>query len=396
MATKRPRVSRIRSQYFKAVFGRNWLLILLIAALLIAAWGLIDFGMSETEHGWQSLALHLGSELISAVLIFIVFERLLQRVETAKIRPLPKFDHSGVVENIGFSKSSEILILETWTNLFDQDKTYPYKFTDVIVRALDNHCNFRILILKPGSRGMNKRQEALDGDKHQERIQNQDWDPEHDAELQILENVSGFAELQILENVSGFNDIITAAERDKRQEKFQVRVYEEEPTIALYQWREKGNASFFPPEGLSDESEQLEFSADSDLSRFLSKHFERLWDDKDFTHDLQKIMYKEGILKWEGGKKERTLESLLYVQNISRPRHSFCIADQAIETYYFEEYKKQPGKPILLVIEGKTYTIATCENRHVRDLFNAKYHNNELYRLTRFIFELTEQTTNSG
>jgi hypothetical protein len=266
---------------------------------------------------WKDLALHLGVDFLSAIVVFVAFDILLQRIEEDKVKTRKALNYGYVIDNI-YNAQEEVHIWESWTNLFSASRKGKHTFEDAIKHALQRGARFHILLVRPGSAGMNKRQIDLDGEdeEHANYRKDQNWPEDRDVELNVLRN------LQHL------HEIYAQLPKDEAA-RLAVRLYDSPPTVALYAWGAKACASFFPEKQFSDRIEQLEFSTDTGVGKLINGQFNIMWD--------RSLPYKhepEYMRVWLADPQDRLISSfeVAFIKNDEEDKYGegsypFCIAD---------------------------------------------------------------------
>lgn len=326
-----------------------------VLGLICISAGILNF----VQHEWKDLALHLGVDFLSASVVFIAFEIILERIEDDKVRTHRKLNHGLVINNIN-AASVEVRIWESWTNLFTNDKGANCTFADAIVAAIQRGAIFQILLVKPGSTGMNKRQIDLDGGitEYKEKRKKQNWPTECDVEWNVLDNLRRLEEVR--EAISRSRELPQGSAN-----RLEIKLYEAPPTIALYDWGPKAWASFFPEKEFSDQREQLEYSTDTGIGRFIDGQFKRAWKhglsyedepkelviwaiDKD-KPDFRllppaKVMFIENAVEFEGEDADKDGNYL------------FCVADT----------ESGAGSILSLEVRGYANVLIVCPDRELQ------------------------------
>jgi hypothetical protein len=291
--------------------------------LAVGLFGLLSItaGLYNVVHDdWKDLALHLGVDFLSAIVVFIAFEILLERIEEDKVRTYRALNHGRIIDNI-YSASGNVEIWESWTNFFTTRKLHRHTFEEAIRQALHTGVTFRILLVRPGSAGMNKRQIDIDGEvAYKVHLAEQKWPDDKDVELNVLRNLQCFQKIR---------ETLSLEELGR----LSIRLYDSPPTTALYTWGEKASASFFPERELSDRIEQLEFAIDSGVGKLIGGQFEIAWDQGSPYKGEPDHMQVWLIVK--DGTNTHTVHSFeaAFIRNDEEDRYGedsypFCIADR--------------------------------------------------------------------
>ncbi len=360
--------------------------IVLGLGLLLSGIGIAHFRLLNNE--WNEWILHLGADFISAFVVFFAFDILLQRIEEDKVKTHETLDHAGIIkgifdkieDNSGASdKIRDIRIWESWTNLFEVSEKWRHNFEMVLVEALKKGVHIKVLLVNPGSIGMNLRQTDLDGglEEHAERCKKQDWHRDWDVELNVLKNLKCFDQIRD-------NDELTSDDAGR----LEVRLYDSQPSIALYSWGTKAFASFFPKKELSDQIEQLEFSTETRVGEWIIRQFDDEWKGS----KLYKPELKHIEVYPISGENRKNSVKVQFIKNDADDEDSpFCISSEEIAAIY-DEFSQEYGFKKLGVVlrediqqnddlenvgklkkDGKLYQIERYKKDRMKTLFNAKY-----------------------
>jgi hypothetical protein len=217
----------------------QWLVITTIvavgaAAFAIAMW-LLPIG---NLGGWL---LNLSADMLGAVVIFMALERGIRSINSINVVPaLPVGRFLQEVRTQG----KIVRILETWTNLVNDDANY-ILFVEAVGEALQNNATVQVLIVHPGSSAAGQRVQQLAGTT--------------DGAREIATTVRRFYAMLAL--APGL----------------EVRLYDALPSITVHQCNRIAYVSLFPISKLSSQHDLLEVEMFSRFGLFIEQSFDELW-----------------------------------------------------------------------------------------------------------------------
>lgn len=215
----------------------------------------------------ESISINFGTELLGAVLTFLLLNLYLPRVIGAGGSREDGFSYSVYAGNIRKSKK-EVRILTTFIYPLTSHEEYQDEKED-LVQAIQHvrkeHADIRIeiLVLNPESEAAKQRAEERKDD---------------DIILRIQENLSEFHRLR---------------EERYYREAFggiEIRLYDRLPPLALFQWDDRASISNYPRHKKISEAPRFEFSIKTPLGKFMEQTFHDIWTD-DKTKSLDDYIF---------------------------------------------------------------------------------------------------------
>ncbi|MFC5925336.1 hypothetical protein [Micromonospora vulcania] len=236
--------------------GRNTLrrrrrhVLVLVALAGGAIWMIVQAwraSLRESGSFAGDLYLNIGAALIMTLLTYVVLNPLFRELQTVSIIEHPRLDRDALIERV--SQSREIVaILETWTSMLEGP--YAARFVAALRSALANGAAVKVLLLDPDSPAVRLRGEEL---------------RRRDASVAILNNLWHLARLS--------EELPESA-----RARLQVRVYSAAPSVQMYRWDGKAFISFFPVQGSTFDTQQIEAFVSTPLGEFVDDRFAELWE----------------------------------------------------------------------------------------------------------------------
>lgn len=281
------------------------LLLFLFAIILsLVAGGLsIIPGNGENIIGYlRDTIQSLVPELIGAIIIFLLLDRVLQSLPLAKLREhdkLPIEAYIDIIEKNNANRnpySEKFRILESFTRLVNSPD-YRIRFEKAIRQALneygDRELEFQILLVHPYSHPARVRASELNPSEVQDNLV--EWNSEENTNEKIIPT----ATLASRQPIPVEDEIQTTLRAlyairlqlsEANRERFQVKLHSTPLRIALYMWDQGTFFSHFSSNNRSDEVPCLEATAESEIHRSLLDWFNDVWKDQNNTLSLNNHM----------------------------------------------------------------------------------------------------------
>ncbi|MFC3503174.1 hypothetical protein ACFOOK_19645 [Micromonospora krabiensis] len=267
--------------------GRNTLRrrrrhVLVLAALAGgASWMIWQAARHDTQSFTGEFYLNIGAALIMTLLTYVVLNPLFRELQTASIIEHPRLDRDALIERVARSREL-VAILETWTSMLEGP--YARRFVAALRSALANGASVRMLLLDPDSPAVRLRGEEL---------------RRRDASVAILNNLWHLARL---------HEELPESARSR----LEVRIYTAAPSVQMYRWDSKAFISFFPVQGSTFDTQQIEAFVSTPLGEFVDDRFAELWETAP-VQDLAACLSLRLCLR-QGGRDLETCEAL-YVRS---------------------------------------------------------------------------------
>jgi hypothetical protein len=217
----------------------QWLVITSIIAVGAAAFGIAMWLLPIGNlGGWL---LNLSADMLGAVVIFMALERGIRSINSINV--VPALPVGRFIEEVR-TQGKVVRILETWTNLVNDDASYG-RFAEAVREALQNDATVQVLIVHPASSAAAQRVQQLAGTT--------------DGAREIATTVRRF--YAMLSLGTGL----------------EVRLYNALPSITIHQVNRIAYVSLFPISRLSSQQDLLEVEMFSRFGLFIEQSFDELW-----------------------------------------------------------------------------------------------------------------------
>lgn len=284
--------NNFKSSSFKVSF-----VIFLISILLIISPFFYKKNI-EIDIVFQNIGYNLFGAVFAFIAFQIVFQQLKNKEEEQGIQ-LSMLDKKEFIRNI-LNNRSQVEIMETWTNLL-REREHKKDFVDALTKSIkESRMDCKILLLNPENRlYVQKREDQL-----------KEYDPNIDVERNIYQNL---LELQKIKENLGKN----------YQEKLNVKLYNIEPSLAIYKCQPNMILTFYKDK-MSSEGGQLgdlvKYSTNSITGNFFTNRFLQIWNDES-TIDISDVLYLKVSIKDEVREfdyvKYIELDDKIYIENTS-------------------------------------------------------------------------------
>jgi hypothetical protein len=205
-----------------------------VAAFVIPMWFLPSGNVSQ-------FLLDLGAGMLTAVVIFVALDRGIRSINSINVVPALPVDR---FINEVRTQGRIVRILETWTNLVNDDANYG-RFVEAVREALWNNATVQVLIIHPTSGAARHRAQQLAGIA--------------DGNREIALTVRRFYAMRSL------------------GPGLEVRLYNALPSVTLHQCNRTAYVSLFPISNISSRHDLLEVEMFSRFGLFIEQSFDELW-----------------------------------------------------------------------------------------------------------------------
>lgn len=311
------------------------------------------------------------SSIFSAVIFFILFNIIYPKFEDwdKQRGTISNFYRKEFIDTIRTRKTireqSIVIIMETWTNLLLDDDDLGKRLEEAIIERIerDDKFSIQILLLNPGKEDLIKRRQeqlASTGIKASD-IENNIY-----LNLRKLQNIR--TKLQL------------------KQDRLQVKLYNEPPSFAVYAHDIDLYLTFFKP-GIQTTSDKfIKLYRDSDLSNFFIDTFETIW--KQTTLNIEDILYLK--VEVHGGESPQNFENVKYIYFNEEQRYYLQDSDlyerifsstlPEIQSISIIDPVIDRDHPISHRFNYESFTRKRL-NPRIRELFESKYLPSELGQL---------------
>jgi len=222
----------------------------LVVALAVTSW------RTGLQGGfWPNFLLNSAGDLIGGMIVLFLIEPIVRQATALQIRQHPRLDYGWFLRRVGGARA-QIRILDTFSGLFNADR-------DGAIRALRDAAiqgaDIRVLLMSPNTDASGLR------------------------EFQLRQSMPGlWINERIQANIADFRLVeaaILAEGNGMPHGRLDLRLYTVAAPFTLYGWDDRAMFAFLPPHAFSDQSTQLEITAQSQLGREALDQFEAIWAD---------------------------------------------------------------------------------------------------------------------
>jgi hypothetical protein len=237
----------------------------LILGSLILALGVTAWQTGFRSGFWPNFLLNSAGDLIGGMVVLFLIEPIVRQAAAQQIRQHPRLDYAWFLRRVGEARA-QIRILDTFSGLFNADR-------DAAIRALRDAAiqgaDIRVLLMSPSADAASLR------------------------EFQLRQSMPGlWINHRIQANIADFRLLdaaILAVGNGIPHGRLDLRLYTVAAPFTLYGWDERAMFAFLPPHASSDQSTQLEITAQSQLGREALDQFEAIWADAEPIRQLLPI-----------------------------------------------------------------------------------------------------------
>jgi phosphatidylserine/phosphatidylglycerophosphate/cardiolipin synthase-like enzyme len=241
----------------------------LVLGSLVVALGITSWQTGFRSGFWPNFLLNSAGDLIGGMIVLFLIEPIVRQAAALQIRQHPRLDYAWFLRRVGEARS-QIRILDTFSNLFTADR-------DGAIRALRDAAiqgaDIRVLLMSPNTNASTLR------------------------EVQLRQTIPGlWINDKINANLADFQLVeaaILAVGNGMPHGRMDLRVYTVAAPFTLYGWDDRAMFAFLPPHAFSDQSTQLEITAQSQLGREALDQFEALWQDAEPIPQLLMIEVRD-------------------------------------------------------------------------------------------------------
>jgi hypothetical protein len=219
--------------------------------------------------------LNLSTNFVAVVMVFLILESGIERIRKLSffdIREHKEFPIKEFIANVDASKN-QVKMLDIWMySLIIKDDNW-FALQRSIKSAISNGVSVKILCAFPDSSSAKKRAEEL-----------KEYYPNIDIPREIRQCLHRLNFLK--------EEIESDSLYDRELSLFEIKLYNDLPSISMYLWDNYAYWGFYPSNKFSSQSAHLEICVNSSLGEYLSIKFDELWDDQE-TELLQTRHYSE-------------------------------------------------------------------------------------------------------
>ncbi len=227
----------------------------LILGSLVLALAITSWRTGFHSDFWPNFLLNSAGDLIGGMIVLFLIEPIVRQATAQQIRQHPRLDYAWFLRRVGEARS-QVRILDTFSGLFNADR-------DAAIRALRDAAiqgaDIRVLLMSPTTDAASLR------------------------EFQLRQSVPGlWINHRIQTNIADFQLVdaaILAVGNGIPHGRLDLRLYTVAAPFTLYGWDDRAMFAFLPPHAFSDQSTQLEITAQSQLGREALDQFEAIWAD---------------------------------------------------------------------------------------------------------------------
>lgn len=227
----------------------------LILGVLVLSLSVTSWQTGFHNDFWPNFLLNSAGDLIGGMIVLFLIEPIVRQATAQQIRQHPRLDYAWFLRRVGEARA-QIRILDTFSGLFNADR-------DAAIRALRDAAlqgaDIRVLLMSPTTDAASLR------------------------EFQLRQSMPGlWINHMIQANIADFRALdaaIVAADDGSPRGRLDLRLYTVAAPFTLYGWDDRAMFAFLPPHAYSDQSTQLEITAQSQLGREALDQFEAIWAD---------------------------------------------------------------------------------------------------------------------
>lgn len=227
----------------------------LILGSLVLALSVTSWQTGFHSDFWPNFLLNSAGDLIGGMIVLFLIEPIVRQAAAQQIRQHPRLDYSWFLRRVGEARA-QIRILDTFSGVFNADR-------DAAIRALRDAAiqgaDIRVLLMSPSTDAASLR------------------------EFQLRQSMPGlWINHRIQANIADFRLLdaaILAVGNGIPHGRLDLRLYTVAAPFTIYGWDDRAMFAFLPPHAFSDQSTQLEITAQSQLGREALDQFEAIWAD---------------------------------------------------------------------------------------------------------------------
>jgi hypothetical protein len=257
-----PSLARLRELWRR----RPTVLAFLILGSLALALAITSWQTGFHSNFWPNFLLNSAGDLIGSMIVLFLIEPIVRQAAALQIRQHPRLDYAWFLRRVGEARA-QIRILDTFSGLFTADREAAIRaLRDAAIQGAD----IRVLLMSP-----NTDASAL-------------------REFQLRQSMPGlWINNRIQANIADFRLVeaaILAVGNGLPHGRMDLRLYTVAAPFTLYGWDDRAMFAFLPPHAFSDQSTQLEITAQSQLGREALDQFEAIWSDAEPIPQLLPVL----------------------------------------------------------------------------------------------------------